>query len=75
VVEILTIEQMRERYQNEWLLVAFTELDDDFNVLTGEVIAHSHDRDDIYEAFDRRDGKSVAVEYTGQIPADLACLL
>jgi hypothetical protein len=74
-MNILTIEQMRERYHNEWLLVAFTEVDDDFNVLKGEVLAHSKERDDVYSAFDRRQGKSVAIEYTGQIPADLACLL
>jgi hypothetical protein len=73
-MDILTIEQMHERYRNEWLLIAFTELDEDFNVLKGEVLAHSQDRDDVYSAFDRRQGKSVAVEYTGQIPVDLACL-
>jgi hypothetical protein len=75
MMAILTIEQMREQYPNEWLLVAFTELDDDLNLLQGEVLAHSCDRDDIYAAFDRREGKSVAIEYTGKIPADLACLL
>jgi hypothetical protein len=75
MVEILTIEQMYEHYRNEWLLIAFTEIDDDFNVLKGEVLAHSPERDDIYAAFDRREGKSVAVEYTGEVPADLAYLL
>jgi hypothetical protein len=34
MVEILTIEQMYEHYRNEWLLIAFTEIDDDFNVLS-----------------------------------------
>lgn len=71
MMEILTIEQMYEHYRNEWLLIAFTEIDDDFNVLKGEVLAHSPERDDIYAAFDRREGKSVAVEYTGQVPANL----
>jgi hypothetical protein len=75
MMEILTIEQMYEHYRNEWLLIAFTEIDDDFNVLKGEVLAHSPERDDIYAAFDRREGKSVAVEYTGEVPADLAYLL
>jgi hypothetical protein len=74
-MNILTIKQMHKCYENEWLLIAFTEVDDDFNVLKGEVLAHSKDRDEVYRAFDRRQGKSVAVEYTGQIPADLACLL
>jgi hypothetical protein len=44
-------------------------------VLKGEVLAHSPERDDIYAAFDRREGKSVAVEYTGQVPTDIDYLI
>lgn len=73
--EILTIEQIRQRYTSEWILIAFTELDEQMNVLAGEVIAHSKERDEVYQAFDVRQGRNVAVEYTGSIPLDVAYVL
>ncbi len=73
--EILTIEQIRQRYTDEWILIAFTELDEQMNVLAGVVIAHSKERDEVYQAFDVRRGRNVAVEYTGSIPLDVAYVL
>lgn len=73
--EILTIEQIRQKYADQWILIAFTQLDDMMNVLAGEVIAHSFERDEVYQAFDVRQGKDVAVEYTGSIPEDIAYVL
>jgi hypothetical protein len=72
---ILTIEQMRETYIDEWLLIVFTALDTHLNVLAGEVIAHSKDRDEIYAALDQCKGKSYAIEHTGLETADVAYLL
>ena len=72
---VLTIEQMRETFIDEWLLIAFTALDTNLNVIAGEVIAHSADRDEIYAALDRCQGKSFAIEHTGTATSDLAYLL
>ncbi|MBD2310050.1 hypothetical protein H6G17_32180 [Chroococcidiopsis sp. FACHB-1243] len=72
---VLTIEQIRQQYVDEWILIAYTQLDEQMNVLAGEVLAHSKQRDEIYEAFDSRLGRAVAVEYTGSIPEDVAYLL
>lgn len=73
--EILSFEEMQQRYAGEWLLIAYTELDDEMNVIRGEVLAHSPNRDDIYVAISSRDGQSVAIEYVGTIPEDLAVIL
>jgi len=73
--EILSFEEMQHRYAGEWLLIAYTELDDGMNVIRGEVLAHSPDRDEIYGAIASRDGQSVALEYIGAIPEDLAVIL
>jgi hypothetical protein len=75
MTKVLTIEQIKKEYVNKWLLIAFNELDEDLNVLSGEVLAYSSDRNEIYAAFDRREGKSVSVEYTGKIPEDVAFVL
>jgi hypothetical protein len=72
---ILTIEQMRETYIDEWLLIAFTAIDVNLNVLAGEVLAHSKNRDDIYSALRQRNGRSFAIEYTGTLTSDTAYLL
>jgi hypothetical protein len=72
---ILSFEEMQQRYSGEWLLIAYTEIDDELNVIQGEVLAHSLNRDDIYAAISAKDGKSVAIEYIGDIPEDLAVIL
>ena len=73
--EILSIEEMRDQYFGEWLLIAYTELDDEMNVIHGEMLAHSPDRDEIYRNLLSMKGKAVAVEYVGTIPEDLAVVL
>ncbi len=45
------------------------------NVLAGEVIAHSVSRERVYQAFALRQGRDVAVEYTGSIPENIAYVL
>ena len=57
------------------MLIAYTELDEDLNVIRGEVLAHLPDRDLLYNNPLSRQGKSVAREYTGPIPEDLAAML
>ena len=57
------------------MLIAYTELDDEMNVIHGEMLAHSPDRDEIYRSLRSMKGKAVAVEYVGTIPEDLAVVL
>ncbi|AFZ09727.1 hypothetical protein Osc7112_5500 [Oscillatoria nigro-viridis PCC 7112] len=73
--KILSLEEIIHLYPSEWVLIAYTELDEDLNVLRGEVLAHSPDRDLLYNNALSRKGKSVAIEYTGPIPEDLAAML
>ena len=73
--KILSLEEIMHLYPSEWVLIAYTELDEDLNVLRGEVLAHSPDRDLLYNNALSRKGKSVAIEYTGPIPEDLAAML
>ena len=73
--EVLSIQDIRERYDGEWLLITYAELDEDLNVVRGEVIAHSPDRDRIYGDLLAVKDKPVAIEYVGTIPEDLAVIL
>ncbi|MEG4442417.1 hypothetical protein QUA56_01835 [Microcoleus sp. N3A4] len=73
--KILSLEEIIRLYPSEWVLIAYTELDEDLNVIRGEVLAHSPERDLLYNNALSRKGKSVAIEYTGPIPEDLAAML
>jgi hypothetical protein len=74
--EILTIEEIRSRYPREWVLIADTETDFEWNVYRGEVLAHSAEQAEIYELLSGfKHIKSIAIEYTGPIPEDFAVML
>ncbi|MEG4343678.1 hypothetical protein QUB70_10365 [Microcoleus sp. A003_D6] len=73
--KILSLEEIIHLYPSEWVLIAYTELDEDLNVIRGEVLAHSPERDLLYNNALSRKGKAVAIEYTGPIPEDLAAML
>lgn len=75
MAEILTLQEMSQRYDGEWLLIAYTEIDEDFNVIRGEVLAHSPNQAEIYQALSDRGNRAVAIEYVGQVPKDLAFML
>lgn len=42
--EILTMDEIKKRFDSEWVLVADPEEDENFNVLSGRVICHHKDR-------------------------------
>ena len=64
----MRIEEIRKLYPDEWVLIEYSKLDDDLNVLEGEVIAHSPDKEEIYQAQMKVQGRSLAIEYLGEIP-------
>ena len=72
----MTIEEIRSRYPREWVLIADTESDEDWNVIRGEVLVHSPDRDFVDKSLaDLNHITSIAIEYTGPLPEDYAVLL
>ena len=46
--ELLSYNEIQRRYDGEWVLIAYTEMDD-FEVVAGEVIAHSSIEQEIYK--------------------------
>lgn len=73
--EILTLEEIQERYPRQWVLIVEPELDEELNVIRGKVLAASPDRDEAYSKFSLRKGKPVAIEYTGPVSDDIVVLL
>jgi hypothetical protein len=69
--EILTLAEIKERYPQQWVLIAYTERDEYLNVIRGEVLAYSPDCDEIDNYLPYTKGKAVAMEYTGPIPEEI----
>ena len=73
--EILTRAEIETRFASEWILIADPEADEYLNVVRGRVVAHSGDRDEVYQkAVDLR-LKHSAFLYTGSIPDEVVVIL
>ncbi|MEM6613057.1 MAG: hypothetical protein AAF652_12550 [Cyanobacteria bacterium P01_C01_bin.72] len=73
--KIMTFEEIEQNYNGQWVLIAYTETDEDLKVVKGKVIAHSANREDVYQALANADKQPLAIEYMGQVPEDLAFIL
>ncbi len=63
------------RYKDEWILIDVKKVDKNFKIKEGKVLYHSKNQEDIYRKILELTPKSFAVEYTGNIPDDLAVVL
>ena len=60
----MTLEEIKQQYPNQWVLIEFTQLDDELNVVDGKVLAHSPSRDEIEKELTRLRNEKIA-EFTG----------
>jgi hypothetical protein len=75
-LEVLGFEEIQQRYAGEWVLIAYTEIDENLKAIAGEVLIHSLERDVVYEALlTLAQGRSVAIEYMGAPPENWAVML
>lgn len=72
---ILTLKQIEERFESEWVLVEDPETNDALEVQRGKVLWHSKDRDQVYRKAVELRPKRFAMLYTGKIPEDTAIVL
>ncbi|GAB4278332.1 MAG: hypothetical protein Fur0025_04830 [Oscillatoriaceae cyanobacterium] len=73
--EILSLEQIYQQYPDQWVLIVEPELDENLNVIRGHVLAHSPAQDGIYSQLSSTKNIRAAIEYTGQVPENIAFLL
>ncbi|NET89562.1 MAG: hypothetical protein F6K45_15975 [Kamptonema sp. SIO1D9] len=66
--EIISFAEMQHRYDGEWLLIAPKEVNEELQVIKGEVLVHSPNRDEVYKALETLEEQPLAIEYVGQIP-------
>ena len=66
---------IKKKFRNQWVLIEVKNVDESFNVLEGEVLAHSKDKDEIYQKLLKIRPKEFSIEYTGVVPEDLAVVM
>ncbi len=71
----LTLVEMQQHHQNEWLLIAYTQIDENLQVLKGELLAHSPNVETLYRLLPQYRDRAIAFEYVGEIPEDVAFIL
>ena len=71
----MTFEEIKQNYDGEWVLIAYTETDENLQVIKGEVIAHSANKEEIYKALELAKYQPLAIEYMGEVPEDIAFIL
>jgi hypothetical protein len=71
----MTIEEIRSRFDSEWVLVENPRTNEALEIISGHVLHPSKDRDEVYRKGVAVRPKRCAVLYTGEIPADTAIIL
>ena len=68
-------EDIRKQYAGQWVLIEYQQLDEQLNVIEGEVVAHAPEKEEMYRQLLQTQGKNIAIEYAGEFPQDLAVML
>lgn len=72
---ILSLAEIHERFDSEWVLLKNPEVDENLQIIKGEVVCHSKDRDKVYERAIALRLEHSATLYTGTMPANTAIVL
>ncbi|MBI4895787.1 MAG: hypothetical protein HY831_04820 [Candidatus Aenigmarchaeota archaeon] len=65
----MKVDEIKFQFKDEWVLVDVSRVDENGDVIEGTVIAHSKNRDDIYDRLkSTKDDAHVAIFYTGKMP-------
>ncbi len=73
--DVLTIDEIKERYAPDWVLIGEPQTDDALELRAGIVLFHGPDRDEVCrKAMDYPHGR-YAVQFLGTIPEDLVLVL
>ena len=66
---------IKKSFRDQWVLIEVEKVDESFNILEGEVLAHSKDKDEVYQKLLKIKPKEFSIEYTGEVPEDLAIVM
>lgn len=68
--QIMTLAEVNDKFDSEWVLLSDTEVGDRHQILSGRVLWHSKDRDEVYRKLLELRPRKAAAVYAGTIPSD-----
>lgn len=74
---MLSIEQVNEQYDGEWVFLIDCTTDKDGNVLGGEVAIHSKSRDEVFRGMQKykKVDTLFSIRYAGKLPEGVEVIL
>ena len=73
--ELLYIEEIRRRFAAEWILLGDPQTSSLNQVISGTILWHSKDRDELYAKALALQPRHSAIIYTGTLPLGMAVVL
>ncbi len=73
--DVLTIDEIKEQFPSEWVLIGEPKVDELTRLLGGRVLFHSPTRDDVYRKAAELHLGHFAVRYLGSLPENAALIL
>ena len=73
--EVLTITEIESQFDAEWVLVEDPLVDEHDEVVSGRVVWHSKDRDEVYDELLELRPKHPAIVFTGKATPETAIVL
>jgi hypothetical protein len=73
--KMLTITEIETKFEAEWILVKNPQTNEALEVISGQVLWHSKDRDEVYRKAVELRPKRFAMLYTGKMPENTAIAL
>lgn len=75
MAEVMTLAMVFEKFESEWVLLEDPELDENREIVTGKVLFHGKNRDEVDREMLAIRPRHGATLYTGSIPIDAAVVL
>lgn len=73
--EVMSLAEIRDRFESEWVLLEDPEATEILEVTGGRVLWHSRDRDEVYRKARTLQPRHSAIIYTGTLPEDAVVVL
>ena len=68
--ELLSLDEIQRRHDGKWVLIVDPLLDENLEVVQGQVWAHSENVEEIYRSLSLSKGHPASIEYMGDLPED-----
>lgn len=75
MTEILTMEEIEQKFDGEWVLIEDVETDEKLEVVSGKVVFHGKDKDALHEKAMKSKSDHLATLYIGKPDPKMGFLL